>query len=180
MLDTPPDAALDELTQLAARIFQVPIALVSLLDEQRQWFKSRVGVAVAQTPRALAFCDHAMRESGVTVVADARNDPRFRDNPLVHGQAGMRFYAGAPLRTPEGHALGTLCVIDREPRQFTEHECAALAVLSRRPIVERFRPHPCRFRPTGRSPLIPPPPQAVSPALLPPTECAPTSSAACC
>ncbi|WP_342128371.1 bifunctional diguanylate cyclase/phosphodiesterase [Hydrogenophaga sp. OTU3427] len=130
VLDTPPDAALDELTQLAARWFQTPIALVSLIDGERQWFKSRVGMAVQETPRDIAFCDQAIRGREVMVVEDAQQDARFAANPLVTQQPHIRFYAGAPLWTTEGHALGTLCVIDSRPRQFSPQEREALRVLS--------------------------------------------------
>jgi GAF domain-containing protein len=117
ILDTPAEEAFDRLATLAARMFDAPIALVSLVDAERQWFKARVGIKVASTDRALAFCAHAidMGPDAVLVVKDAKRDPRFRNNPLVTGEPHIRFYAGAVLTTPQGHNLGTLCIIDRTP-----------------------------------------------------------------
>ena len=131
VLDTPPEQAFDDLTQLAARFFDMPIALISLLDEERQWFKSKVGLESTQTPRNIAFCDVAIRSSGVMVVPDARLDARFANNPLVVDEPHVRFYAGAPLVTPEGDALGTLCVIDHQPRAFSNAQCDMLSALSK-------------------------------------------------
>ncbi|AJC44577.1 sensor domain-containing phosphodiesterase [Xanthomonas sacchari] len=121
LLDTPADQVFDLVTQLASRYLRVPIALVSLIDEQRQWFKSRVGLEVPQTPRSQAFCAYAIHSPELMVVPDARQDPRFCDNPLVTGPPFIRFYAGAPLLMADGASLGTLCVIDTEPRhEFDE------------------------------------------------------------
>jgi diguanylate cyclase (GGDEF)-like protein/PAS domain S-box-containing protein len=131
VLDTPAEADFDDITALAARYFDVPIALISLIDRDRQWFKSRVGLDVTQTSRDIAFCDTAIKGSGVMVVPDARSDARFAANPLVTGEPGIRFYAGSPLVTPQGHSLGTLCIIDRKPRAFTAEQGVALTVLSR-------------------------------------------------
>jgi len=117
VLDTPPEDGFDRITRLAARWLQVPIALVTLLDEERQWFKSCVGLSFTQTPREQAFCLHNLSGMDLLVVEDAAADPRFSDNPLVTGPPGIRFYAGAPLTTPDGHVLGSLCVIDTEPRR---------------------------------------------------------------
>ena len=116
VLDTPAEAAFDDITDLAAQLFEVPIAVVTLLDETRQWFKSCVGLDDSETPRDVAFCDYTIRSDEVLVVLDATQDFRFRDNPFVVGEAHIRFYAGAPLITKEGFRLGALCAIDTEPR----------------------------------------------------------------
>ncbi len=131
VLDTPPEAIFDSLTQLAALTFQTPIALVSLVDADRQWFKSCIGLDVRETSRDVAFCDHAIRQEGVMVVLDATQDGRFADNSLVTGELGIRFYAGAPLVTPAGQRLGTLCIIDVHSREsFDEVQCAQLAAMA--------------------------------------------------
>lgn len=122
LLDSPPEPVFDRVTRLLARSLGVPIALVSLVDAHRQWFKSSVGVAVQQTPREIAFCDHAIRGRDTLVVEDARQDPRFAGNPLVTGAPNIRFYAGVPLCTRSGHALGTLCAIDDRPRQLSAEQ----------------------------------------------------------
>ena len=126
ILDTPPETAFDRITHLVSRYFRVPIALVSLVDSDRQWFKSHCGIDSDQTPRSIAFCDHAIRGTDVMIVPDAHLDPRFVDNPLVTGEPGVRFYAGAPLIDADGMALGTLCIIDRVPRIFDADEIAIL------------------------------------------------------
>ena len=131
ILDTPTEVCFDDLTELAARICEAPIALITLIDEKRQWFKSRVGLDAAETSRDIAFCAHAIQQKELFIVPDAKQDARFADNPLVMGEPGIRFYAGAPLITPSGHALGTLCVIDREPRVMNVDHQSALRVLSR-------------------------------------------------
>ncbi|WP_150558669.1 GGDEF domain-containing protein [Pandoraea bronchicola] len=130
ILDTPPEAAFDRIARLASYVLGAPISLVSLIDETRQWFKARQGLETTQTPRSMAFCAHAILGDDVLVVPDARADRRFADNPLVTGEPNIRFYAGAPLRTPEGHRLGTLCVLDRKPRTLDPEKCALLADLS--------------------------------------------------
>lgn len=131
ILDTPEEGEFDEITALAAEICGTPIALITLVDESRQWFKSRIGLEVTETPRDIAFCAHAICGKDVFIVADAAQDPRFAQNPLVTGDPGIRFYASAPLLTSSGEALGTLCVIDRQPRQLTDRQQNALEVLGR-------------------------------------------------
>jgi diguanylate cyclase (GGDEF)-like protein/PAS domain S-box-containing protein len=136
VLDTGVDPAVDELTQLAARLFEAPIAFVSLIDRDRQWFKSRVGFDLSETPRSIAFCDHAIRGRDVMVIPDLRTDPRFAANPTVAGTAGIRFYAGAPLIAPSGQALGTLCVLDRVPRDFDAGQRQTLTVLAHQAMAQ--------------------------------------------
>ena len=138
VLDTDAEEAYDELTRLAATLFDAPIALVSLVDADRQWFKSRVGLHASETAREHAFCAHAIEAPGqVMVVSDASQDPRFAHNPLVTGDPNIRFYAGAPLVTRAGHALGTLCVIDTQARVANPQRLEALQVLARE-VVERL------------------------------------------
>lgn len=130
VLDSQPEPQFNRIVALAKRALNVPIALISLVDEERQWFKARDGLSVEETPRSLAFCDHAIRRRSVMVVEDARQDPRFSTNPLVTGEPRIRFYAGAPLITSDGHALGTVCVIDRVPRQFDTEDRETLSDLA--------------------------------------------------
>jgi PAS domain S-box-containing protein len=130
VLDTPADPTLDAITGAAAAQFGCPMALVSLIDEDRQWFKSRQGLDVPQTPREQAFCAHAILDDRVFTVSDARTDERFADNPLVTGDPHIRFYAGHPLMV-DGQAVGTLCVLDREPHELTDDQAQALAHLAR-------------------------------------------------
>jgi GAF domain-containing protein len=121
ILDTPPEQAFDDLTLLASVICETPISLVSLVDAQRQWFKSKVGLDVPETSRDVAFCAHAILDpQEVLVVTDATADQRFAENPLVTGDPQIRFYAGAPIAPASGHAVGTLCVLDRKPRELTQ------------------------------------------------------------
>jgi anti-sigma regulatory factor (Ser/Thr protein kinase) len=131
ILDTKPEQAFDDLTLIASQICGVPIALISLVDEDRQWFKSRVGVEAQETTRSVSFCAHAIHQRGIFTVADALNDARFRDNPLVQGDPHIRFYAGAPITTHDGYALGTLCVIDYVPRKLSDDQNNALMALQR-------------------------------------------------
>ncbi|WP_157619001.1 PAS domain S-box protein [Skermanella stibiiresistens] len=130
ILDTEPEAPFDRLTKVAAGLFDTPVALVSLIDEKRQWFKSCHGLSVRETPRDMAFCEHAIRATGVMVVTDASRDPRFQSNPLVVGPPHIQFYAGAPLRAPDGSVLGTLCVIAFEPRDPAPEKIDLLACLA--------------------------------------------------
>lgn len=147
ILDTPEEQAFDEIAQIASRIFKMPIALVSLVDEARQYFKARVGLDATETPRDVAFCAHAILEADVMVVEDALKDERFRDNALVTQNPHIRFYAGAPLITDAGNRLGTLCVIDMTPRKLTDDEQKILQLLANRVISEmRLRRANCSLR----------------------------------
>lgn len=130
ILDTPAEERFDRVTRVAKRIFNVPIAVVSLIDENRQWFKSCFGLDVSETPRSISFCGHAILGHGPLVIEDALLDQRFADNPLVTGEPHIRFYAGQPLSGAGGQALGTLCIIDNQPRQFSEEDCQLLADLA--------------------------------------------------
>jgi diguanylate cyclase (GGDEF)-like protein len=135
LLDTDPEERFDRVTRLAQRLFDVPIALVSLIDEDRQWFKSNQGLDATETPRDVSFCGHAIVDEGVMHIADATTDDRFSDNPLVQGEPRIRFYAGCPIAGPGGSKLGTLCIIDRKPRELSEDDESALRDLAE--MVER-------------------------------------------
>ncbi|TVQ90005.1 MAG: GAF domain-containing protein [Deltaproteobacteria bacterium] len=134
LLDTDPEPAFDDLAKIASQICDAPIALVVLLDERRQWFKARVGTPLQETPREVAFCAQTILQTEPLVIEDATLDPRFSDNPFVTAPQGVRFYAGAPLIDAQGFALGTLCVVDVEPRQLLPEQLDALQALSRQVV----------------------------------------------
>ena len=131
LLDTPPEERFDRLARFVAEQLDVPIALLTLVDGQRQWFKARVGLDATETPRDISFCGHAIMKNDLFIVEDASRDPRFSDNPLVTGEPHIRFYAGAPLSAPGGHRIGTLCVIDTVPRTLGPVELSILDALRR-------------------------------------------------
>jgi CheY-like chemotaxis protein len=136
ILDTDPEVAFDDLTAVAATVCQTPISLISLVDSDRQWFKSRHGLHVPETPREWSFCAHAILEDDVFVVEDATRDARFVDNPLTTGDLRVKFYAGTPLVSPSGHAVGTLCVIDHVPRTLTSEQLDGLKRLGRQVVSQ--------------------------------------------
>jgi two-component system, NtrC family, sensor kinase len=131
ILDTSPEQIYDDVTALASLICGTPISMVSLVDADRQWFKSAVGVDIRETPRSVSFCAHTLGTAKTLVVGDAQKDPRFMDNPVVVSEPKIRFYAGAPIVDPEGHVLGTVCVIDTTPRTISPIQVAALEALAR-------------------------------------------------
>lgn len=135
ILDTPQEERFDRLTRMAKRLFGVPIALVSLVDENRQWFKSCFGLSVSETSRDISFCGHAILGNDPFIIPDTIVDERFADNPLVLSDPHIRFYAGCPLNAPNGRKLGTLCIIDRQPRSFEKEDLEALKDLAS--MVER-------------------------------------------
>lgn len=146
LLDTLPEQEFDDIVELASVFFHTPISLISLLDSQRQWFKAKVGLDTSETPIEQAFCYHAIqRPEEVFVVPDSLTDERFKTNPLATGEPHVRFYAGAPLVTDEGYALGTLCVIDKQPRNFTPEQERVLKILAAK-VIERFEARRNRMR----------------------------------
>lgn len=136
LLDTPPRMAFNRITGSVATLLQVPIALVSLVDERRQWFLAKVGLDVAETPRSISLCGHAVAADKKLHVVDAWMDPRFQSNPLVTGEPYLRSYLGVPVHAGDGQPIGTLCVVDRRARQFTATEQQTLERCAR--IVERL------------------------------------------
>lgn len=137
MLDTPKDIDLDELTKIASLVCDTPIALISLVDENRQWFKSKVGFNAEETPRNISFCTYAIEQDDVFIVENAINDDRFKDNPLVKGKPNIRFYAGQPLKSKNGYNVGTLCVIDMKEKKLNEFQIEILKNLSKQ-IINYF------------------------------------------
>jgi GAF domain-containing protein len=136
VLDTVPEALFDDLTELAARICEAPIALISLVDEDRQWFKAKVGTSLTETAREISFCTHAISQPDLFIVPDATLDRRFASSPLVVSDPKIRFYAGAPLTTADGYTLGTLCVIDKVPRTLRPDQQQALRILARHVVSQ--------------------------------------------
>ena len=136
ILDTPPEERFDRLVAFAASEFDVPIALISLIDRDRQWFKARIGLDACETSRDISFCGHAILQSDLFQVLDALQDPRFADNPLVVGAPFIRFYVGAPLALPGGATIGTLCLIDTQPREFDAMDRAILGTLRDLAVAE--------------------------------------------
>lgn len=136
ILDTPREAAFDDITRIAALICEAPIAVVNLIDRDRQWFKSEIGLGVRETPLATSICAHAILQQDLFVVPDTREDSRFSANPLVTGDPGLRFYAGALLKTPDGQPLGTVCVLDLQPRQLRPDQAEALQALARQAMAQ--------------------------------------------
>lgn len=139
ILDTEPEERFDRITRFARQEFDVPIALVSLIDEERQWFKSNFGLDACETPRDIAFCSHTILESDYLLVEDATRDSRFAANPLVTGSTGLRFYAGAPLRLPSGHSVGSLCILDIRPKKMDEIDLSILRSLRDLVVEELIR-----------------------------------------
>jgi len=131
ILDSEPEQSFDDLVTLAAHVCQTPMATLSLVDDHRQWFKSKLGVEVKETPRECSICAHAIQQRDLFIVSDTLEDPRFRENPLVTAEPYIRFYAGTPLVNEDGFALGTLCVLDREPRQLDAEQKEAINALGR-------------------------------------------------
>lgn len=136
ILDTPPEQAFDDLTALAAYVCDVPIALVSLVDTDRQWFKSKLGLEATETSRDVSFCAHAILQDSILVVQDTHLDARFAANPLVTSEPNIRFYAGVPLLTPEALPLGTLCVIDHKPRELNAAQIRTLEGIARQVVTQ--------------------------------------------
>jgi GAF domain-containing protein len=140
ILDTIPEEIYDDIVKRVKEKFDVPIALLSIVDLDRQWFKSCIGVDVTETPRSVSFCSRAIQEDKPLVIPNATLDPRFMDNELVTGEFGLRFYAGVPIKTPDNYVLGTICILDKKPREFLkndEEELINFAKLIELELVER-------------------------------------------
>jgi GAF domain-containing protein len=155
VLDTVPEEIFDDLTELAALVCEAPISLISLVDEDRQWFKSKFGISVSETSRDISFCAHALNGLDLLIVPDASRDPRFSSNPLVTSDPKIRFYAGAPLVTPDGYVLGTLCVLDTRPRDLRPEQKKALGLLARHVIsqLELRRRSRANVHPVAKVPI---------------------------
>lgn len=153
ILDTLPEQIFQDVTALASLICGTPISLVSLVDADRQWFKAAVGVEMRETPREYSFCAHTLGTARTLIVGDARQDPRFAENPAVVGAPGIRFYAGAPIVTPDGHVLGTVCVIDTAPRSISPIQIAALEALARHTMALMEMRRTIAESPRGAKPL---------------------------
>jgi GAF domain-containing protein len=136
ILDTPRESEFDELVQLAAEICEAPISVVNLIEDRRQWFKAEVGLGIRETPLDVSICRHVLLQPGITMISDLRNDPRMCANPLVTADSGLRFYAGCLLETPDGHGIGTLCVLDRSPRVLTSRQQSALKTLANQVMAQ--------------------------------------------
>jgi GAF domain-containing protein len=139
ILDTPPEERFDRITAFASDEFDMPMVLISLIDEKRQWFKARIGLDVCETARGISFCAHAILQDNTMVVSDAALDTRFADNPLVTGEPHIQFYAGAPLKLPTGQNVGTLCLLDRKPRSLDAIDLAILSSLRDLAVEEMVR-----------------------------------------
>ena len=136
MLDTAAEKSFDDLTRLATYICKTPMAAITLIDSDRQWFKSRVDISESETSRDISFCSHAILQDGPLVIPNATKDERFADNPFVTNEFHLRFYAGSPLVSSDGYNLGALCVIDTVPRELTDGQLAALRALSRQVVTQ--------------------------------------------
>jgi GAF domain-containing protein len=158
ILDTPAEENFDSITVLASHICDTPVALIVLIDHDRQWFKATVGTRLKETPRAYAFCAHTIMQRELLVIPDAARDPRFRHHPFVSAGPKFRFYAGAPLVTPDNRALGTLCVIDTMPRHLTPLQKKDLTALSRLVMTELELRRSLREKRGENRRLLPPPP----------------------
>lgn len=154
VLDTVPEEEFDELADLARLICGAPVALISLVDEDRQWFKSKLGVKLQETSRDVSLCAHAILQKDLLIVPDATKDKRFQNNPLVTAGPKIRFYAGAPLITPSGHALGTLCVIDKVARKLTSDQKRALKILARHVMSQLELRHRTRELAAAKAEII--------------------------